>query len=99
MPRARADRTRGDTKLARIRLERELAQQDVANAAGISIATYRRLERGQIANPSLRHLTNLAFVLDVELDDLFEEEWLLWWRPWYGKDPPGEEWFKRLEPR
>jgi transcriptional regulator with XRE-family HTH domain len=42
------------TKLAKLRLERGVSQQELAWMTGLSIATYQRLERGQLWNPPLR---------------------------------------------
>lgn len=51
----------------------------MARATGISVGTYRRLERGETAAPNLRHLGNCALVLDCEVEDLIEDEWREWW--------------------
>jgi transcriptional regulator with XRE-family HTH domain len=67
------------TKLARIRLERAISQKALAEVTGLSIATYRRLERGEIKNPPLRYLVNCALALGVELDDVIDEEWKAWY--------------------
>lgn len=66
------------TKLAAVRLRRGMTQREVADATGISYATYQRLERGELDNPPLRYLTNCALVLGVRLGDLIEDAWLQW---------------------
>lgn len=70
--------TKGHTKLARERLLAGLTQQEIAQLAGMSEATYRRLESGGMNNPPLRFLVNIALVLEVDLFDLVEDEWLDW---------------------
>jgi transcriptional regulator with XRE-family HTH domain len=61
--------------LQRARHQAGLSQEKVANAAGISAYTYRKLEHGQSnpgshANPRLRTLAALAEVLGIEITDL-----------------------------
>ena len=55
-----------------------MSQGELAEASGISIATFRRLERGSMPNPPIRYLANCAIVLGVELEELIEEEWRGW---------------------
>jgi hypothetical protein len=62
---------------------------------GIPRATYARLGRGQIKNPSLRALVNCALVLRLDLDDLIEEEW----RTWMQLGPHGPRSRPRALPR
>jgi transcriptional regulator with XRE-family HTH domain len=59
-------------------MSRGVTQGELASAVGISVPTYRRLERGQTANPKLRHLVNCAIALGVELADVVEDSWLEW---------------------
>jgi transcriptional regulator with XRE-family HTH domain len=71
------------TRLAARRIEARLTQKEMAALTGISLVSYRRLERGEIDNPSLRQLVNCAHVLrsrlpDLKLSQLFEPEWLRW---------------------
>jgi transcriptional regulator with XRE-family HTH domain len=66
------------TKLAKLRLERGISQEELAAVTGISIATYRRLERGEITNPGVAYLSNCAQALGVELDDVIEESLRTW---------------------
>lgn len=79
-PAARRGASSAATKLAATRLRRGMTQREVADATGISYATYQRLERGEIDNPPLRYLTNCALVLGVRVGDLIEDEWLQWKR-------------------
>ena len=59
----------------RARAARGISQERAAHAAGISVFTYRKLEKGESnpgtpANPRLRTLVALAEVLHVDLVDL-----------------------------
>ncbi len=61
--------------LQRARQRSGLSQEKVANAAGISAYTYRKLEHGESnpgtpANPRLRTLAALAEILGVSVHDL-----------------------------
>jgi transcriptional regulator with XRE-family HTH domain len=68
------------SRLAAARKSKGLSQEQVAPAVGLSLATYRRLETLEIANPPLLYLVNCALVLDVELVELVEDEWVTWSR-------------------
>lgn len=70
--------TTPETKLARVRMSRGVTQEELAQAVGISVPTYRRLERGEADNPKLRQLVNCAIALGVELAEVLEDEWLEW---------------------
>jgi transcriptional regulator with XRE-family HTH domain len=70
--------TIAETKLARVRMSRQVSQDEMADALGISVPTYRRLERNKMDNPGLRYLVNAALALGVELDDIIEDEWREW---------------------
>ena len=83
MPARRQDQTAVRTRLAALRVERGLTQAQVADAIGIALPTYRRLERRQMPSPPLRYLSNAALALGVELEDLIEPEW----REWFVFDP------------
>jgi transcriptional regulator with XRE-family HTH domain len=78
MPARRDPGTKAETKLARVRMTRGVTQDELADAVGISVPTYRRMERGRTKNPPLRYLVNCALALGVELDELIEEEWREW---------------------
>lgn len=64
-----------------------MSQEELAAASGLSLPTYRRLERGRTTNPPYRYLVNLAHVLGCGLDELIEEEWRQW-LPIGGRKPP-----------
>lgn len=66
---------RSSTPLANWRRVRGLRQDQLAGMTGISVATLRRLESGQMDNPPLRYLQNLAIALRVDLDILIEPAW------------------------
>lgn len=62
-------------RLHRARLSRELSQERLAAAAGITTFTYRKLEHGESnpgmpSNPRLRTLVALAEVLELDLAEL-----------------------------
>lgn len=73
-----ARRRKGLTRLARVREWRGLEQAELARAAGISVATLRRIETNPDANPPIRYLTNLSIVLRVRLEDVMEPDWKRW---------------------
>lgn len=75
----RKPRKRGQpTKLYELRLSRGWTMQEVSEWSGIPPASYARLERGQVANPRLRPLRNLALLFEVELDELLQDDWRQW---------------------
>jgi transcriptional regulator with XRE-family HTH domain len=63
----------------------------MAQLTGISLGTYRRLERAELENPSLRHLANCALVLECELEDLIQDEWRGWWPETASRAPTRKE--------
>ena len=66
------------TKLAALRVEKGVTQQEMADATGISTATYWRLEHGHIEDPPIRLLNNCALALGVRVEKLIEDEWREW---------------------
>lgn len=79
-----------------MRVRRGLSQRDLELASGIPIRTLQRLESGRLSSPPLGYLVNLALVLDVAVDELVEDDWLLFneqlgWEDWVWKrrDPRG----------
>jgi transcriptional regulator with XRE-family HTH domain len=83
-----------ERKITRLRLAREAAlasQRELAELAGIPIATYRRLERGEIRNPSVRLLVNCAIVLFRPVEELLDDEWLEWMPIDRAEPPPVAE--------
>lgn len=67
-----------ETRLAHVRMSRGVTQEELAEAVGISVPTYRRIERGETNNPKLRHLVNISLALGVALSEVLEDEWLEW---------------------
>ena len=54
------------------RTQRDLTQEDVAHAAGISLRHYQKLEGGSI-NPRLQTLLDLAAALDTRVQRLLDQ--------------------------
>lgn len=59
--------------LKKIRMERNLLQEDLAAATGSCSRTIGRIERGE-RNPSLEMAIRLAHYLDVGVEDIFKLE-------------------------
>jgi|SRR5665213_1939777 len=68
----------GESFLAWRRKKRGVTQQEMADAVGVSLSTYRRLERGHIDDPGVRILHNCAIALGVPLYDIIPAEWYHW---------------------
>lgn len=63
------------TNIRRIRIAREMSQEDVAYRAGLTRYTYQKYEKGESkpgtgANPTIRTLLALAQALDVSLGEI-----------------------------
>lgn len=58
-------------RLRTLRVEREMTQEDLAKAAGLSTVFVSNMERG-INAPSFESLEDLAKALDVSVKDLFD---------------------------
>ena len=58
-------------RLKALRIEREMTQEDLADAADVSTVFISSIERGKYA-PSFDSLEKLARALDVSVKDLFE---------------------------
>ena len=67
-----------ETRLAIERVRAGITQVELARVSGVPLTTYRRLERGEMSNPPIRYLTNIALVLGVQLEQICEPEWLEW---------------------
>ena len=70
------ERSAGATRIARARLKADLTQSQLAAATGLSLRTVQKLDRGEMTNPPIRYLANVAHVLDRDIWDLCEPEWL-----------------------
>lgn len=73
-----ADPARRLTRIEQRRLAAGLSQEELAERSRLSVRTLQRLEHGEMENPSIRYLANLAIVLGCELEDLIEPEWREW---------------------
>lgn len=91
MPARHSDQTKIRTKLAAERVRRGVPQRTMAELLGMKLTAYQRLERGQVANPRLRHLSNAARALGVKLGDVSEPEWLQWMPVPGHPEPPDRE--------
>ena len=78
MPERDTNPSAAQTWLAWHRTEQGLTQADMAELTGIPLATYRKLERGEIENPGIRLLSNCAVVLNTSVFDLVEIKWQRW---------------------
>jgi transcriptional regulator with XRE-family HTH domain len=58
-------------RLKALRIEREMTQEDLANAADVSTVFISSIERGKYA-PSFDNLQKLAKALGVSVKDLFD---------------------------
>lgn len=68
------------SNIQRLRLERDLSQEQVAYAAGLSRYTFQKFEKGESmpgapANPSLRNIMAIAQVLGTDLTKLLPTPW------------------------
>lgn len=73
---ARGDISLVHTRLARKRVSRGMSQDELAQEAGLSLATVRRFERNEVYDPGIRKLAALARVLDCRLTEICEDSWL-----------------------
>lgn len=64
-------------KVAQLRIEHGVTQQELADATGMHVRTIQELERGWVQNPKIRSLVNIAAALGVKLEDVCEDEWLV----------------------
>jgi transcriptional regulator with XRE-family HTH domain len=78
VPARKGDQTKVRTKLGALRADSGLTQARMARYVGISLETYRRLERGTMAAPPISYLANCALVIEVELEDLVDDAWRRW---------------------
>lgn len=59
------------TKIKVLRAEKEITQEDLAQAIGVSRGTILEIERGTF-NPSLKLTFKIANYFDKKIDDVFE---------------------------
>lgn len=71
------DRSPHRERLKRLRIARSLTQGQLADLAGISVRSVRRIEGSRTGEVSLHVLVRLALVLDCEsVLDVIEDAWL-----------------------
>ena len=75
MPASR-ERSKPASKLAEMRLDRDLSQVELSKRADVTLRTLIRLEHKQVAQPKVTDYARLAWVLNCSLDELIEDEWL-----------------------
>ncbi|KAB2847473.1 MAG: helix-turn-helix transcriptional regulator [Hyphomicrobiaceae bacterium] len=81
------------TRLEAARKVRGMTQKELADAVGVSLISYRRLEKGQVS-PQLLSLIRCAWVLQFPLAALVEDAWCREWGQGRGQEPkdPVELW-------
>jgi len=57
-------------QVRKYREEMQISQAQLANEAMISLSTLVKIESGAIDNPRIHTLFNLAYILEVSIDDL-----------------------------
>lgn len=62
-------------QLRKLRMEKHYTQQQLADAAGVTLRSYQRYESGHI-EPPYQTLLAIADFLDVALDELFDRKHL-----------------------
>ncbi len=82
-------------------MSRGVTQKEMADAIGMSVPTYRRLERGLLVSPTVGYLVNAALALGVELEAVAEPrylEWTVFDQTRSGPPPPEEFWRRPYVP-
>jgi transcriptional regulator with XRE-family HTH domain len=65
------------TRVAAARIRKNVRQDDLARGIGVSVATMRRIESGEMGpGVPIGYLLACAQVLEVPLSALIEDEWL-----------------------
>ena len=65
------DKTVGD-RIRKLRALKDLSQENVAEAIGMSTGNYGKIERGEISI-SITHLHQISIALDVPITSFFED--------------------------
>jgi transcriptional regulator with XRE-family HTH domain len=73
---ASPERSKGTTKIARLRTQLDISQEELAVATGISVATLHRIETGEHENPTVRQIYAIAWALGVAPGKLIEPGWM-----------------------
>jgi transcriptional regulator with XRE-family HTH domain len=55
-----------------------MTQKQLSELTGISMRSIQRLDWGELENPPIGYLVNIAVVLDIPVLDICEDEWLDW---------------------
>lgn len=58
------------SKIKKLRLEKDLTQEELAVKAGIPYATLIKIENDSVKNPTINTLQKLAQALEVSVDEL-----------------------------
>lgn len=58
------------SKIKRLRLEKDMTQEELAVKAGIPYATLIKIEGDTVKNPTINTLQKLAEALEVSVDEL-----------------------------
>lgn len=58
------------SKIKKLRLEKDMTQEELAVKAGIPYATLIKIEGGAVKNPTINTLQKLAQALEVSVDEL-----------------------------
>lgn len=58
------------SKIKRLRLEKDMTQEELAVKAGIPYATLIKIEGDTVKNPTINTLQKLAQALEVSVDEL-----------------------------
>ncbi len=61
------------TRIRKLRLEKGISQENVADELGITHSSYSKIERGE-TDPNLTRLIEIAKILGVPVTDLFIDE-------------------------
>ena len=62
------------TLIRNYRINKDLTQATLANEVGISTRTLRRYEHNMITSPDINNLANIAKILGVSINDIYESE-------------------------
>lgn len=66
------------SRIARRRVQIRLSEKRLAELTGLSLRQVQRYCAGEIKDPRLSELVNLAMALDCRLEDILEPEFLEW---------------------
>lgn len=64
-------RSTNNSAIARIRIERGMTQQELAEKIGVTYSNVSRWERGEVS-PTIKSMLKIAAVLGCSLDDLVD---------------------------